>query len=211
MPIRTVTGVFGRLSSTRRPLSGLFFGAVVATAALFCAAPAPAHDYKAGSIKIAHPWSRATPPSATIGAGYLTLTNEGSEPDRLIGATSTAARSLEVHEMSVDDGVMRMKPVAGGLEIPAGGTVALEPGGLHFMIMGLTKPLVEGERVPVTLTFEKAGSFDVELAIDKLGTTTPTKAGNHGASHDAAPEAAHGSGHEAGHKTEGEAAPAHAH
>lgn len=161
----------------RRPLSAArrFFGAALALG-LAAALPLPgalAHEYKVGAIEIAHPWSRATPPGAATGAGYLGLTNSGADADRLVEARSPVAAKVEVHEMSVVDGIMKMGAVEGGLEIPAGGSVALQPGGFHLMLMGLTRPLVEGEKVPVTLVFDKAGPVDVELAVDKMGAKAP--------------------------------------
>jgi copper(I)-binding protein len=160
----------------RRPLAlRRLLGATVAVGLALAMSPsgALAHDYKVGAIEIAHPWSRATPPGAATGAGYLGLTNGGTEADRLVGLSSPVAAKVEVHQMSVTDGIMKMGAVEGGLDIPAGGTVALQPGGYHLMLMGLTRPLVEGERVPVTLVFDKAGPVEVELAVDKIGARAP--------------------------------------
>lgn len=151
--------------------SALLMGLV---AGLAWSAPAAAHQFKVGAIEIEHPWSRATPPGAKTGAGYLGLVNEGSTADRLVALTSPAAPKVEVHRMSVEDGIMRMAPVQGGLEIPAGGKVVLAPGGYHLMLIGLTRPLVEGEKVPVTLTFEKAGAVTVELLVDPMGAKEPS-------------------------------------
>ncbi|GGD24675.1 copper chaperone PCu(A)C [Aureimonas glaciei] len=160
-----------------RRLSALhgLFGAVALVGLTVAVAPsgALAHEYKVGAIEIAHPWSRATPPGAKTGAGYLGLTNEGADADRLVGASSPVAAKVEVHQMSVVDGIMKMGAVEGGLEIPAGGTVALEPGGYHLMLTGLTRPLVEGEKVPLALVFERAGRVEVELAVDKIGAKAP--------------------------------------
>jgi periplasmic copper chaperone A len=132
---------------------------------------AQAHDYKLGTLEIGHPWARATPPTAPAGGGYLTITNTGTAPDRLVGIKSPAAATIQVHEMKMEGNVMRMREVEGGLEIPAGATVTLAPGGVHLMMMGLKAPLKQGERVPLTLVFEKAGSIDVELAVAAMGAT----------------------------------------
>lgn len=133
---------------------------------LAAALPAPAHDYSLGDLKIGHPWSRATPPSAKVGAGYLSIANQGSVPDRLIAASSPAAGRVEIHEMRVESGVMRMRELPQGLAVPAGQRVDLKPGGLHLMLMDLAAPLREGGMVPVTLTFERAGRLQVDLKIE---------------------------------------------
>lgn len=140
---------------------------------------AEAHGFKVGSIEIEHPWSRATPPGARTGAGYLALSNSGSEDDRLVSAASPVAEKVEVHEMKIVDGVMNMKQVAGGIEIPAGGEAELAPGGFHLMLIGIKEPFKQGAIVPVTLTFEKAGSVDVELEVGSMGAKEP--AHDHGA------------------------------
>ena len=142
--------------------------AVFAAALLFAQA-ASAHEYKFGDLTIAHPWSRATLPGAKVAAGYLTIKNNGSTPDRLIAVSAEIAGKGEIHEMTVKDGVMNMRPIAGGIEIPAGGEVKLEPGAYHIMFMDLKAPAVEGVKFPGTLTFEKAGTVNVEFAVEKAG------------------------------------------
>lgn len=132
-----------------------------------------AHEFKVGDIEIVHPWSRATPDAAKVAAGYITLKNEGAETDRLVSATGEIAGKTEVHEMAVDaSGVMTMRPVAGGIEIPAGTTVELKPGGFHVMFMDLNRGVKEGEKFKGTLTFEKAGSVDVEFDVQAIGGTS---------------------------------------
>lgn len=118
----------------------------------------------AGDISLEHPWSRAAPSGAPVGAGYVLLKNTGAAADKLISATADVAGKVEIHEMTMDNGVMKMRPVQ-GLEIPAGKSVELKPGGYHIMFMQLKKPLVAGEKVKGTLTFEKAGSVPVEYEI----------------------------------------------
>lgn len=132
--------------------------------------PLWAHEFKAGDLEIVHPWSRATPQGAKVAAGYLTVKNQGSSADRLVGITAEIAGKAEIHEMSVDAaGVMSMRPVAGGVEIPAGGEVALKPGSFHIMFMDLKDRPKEGVKFKGTLTFEKAGTVAVEFAVDKMG------------------------------------------
>lgn len=131
-----------------------------------------AHEYKAGSLVIGHPWSRATPVGAKVAAGYLTLKNEGGEPDRLVAVTGEISGKAEIHEMSVDaSGVMTMRGLPDGVEIPAGDTVELKPGSFHLMFMNIERPLKEGERFKGSLTFEKAGKVDVEFAVEAMGDT----------------------------------------
>ena len=137
------------------------------------AAAALAHSYKAGEISISHPHARATVPGQPTGGAYLRLDNRGAD-DRLVGVSADVSRSVELHTMSMEGDVMRMREIA-AVEIPAHQSVVLQPGGLHIMLVGLKAPLKEGERFPMTLKFEKAGEVPVVLNIG-------------GAAADAAPE-----------------------
>ena len=130
---------------------------------------AQAKDFRVGSLDIAGPWSRATPQGASVAAGYLTIKNTGTTADRLVGGSSDAAAKFEVHEMSMDGGVMKMRPIQGGLEIKPGETVALKPQGLHIMFVGLKKPLKQGDHLKATLEFEKAGKVDVDFDVTGMG------------------------------------------
>jgi copper(I)-binding protein len=150
-------------------------------ALVFAVGAATAHDYKIGTLEIAHPWARATPGGARVGGGYLVVANKGEAADRLVSATATVSDRVEIHEMAVKDGVMTMRPLAAGLEIPAGGTVALKPGSFHLMLMGLKQPLKEGERFAGTLTFEKAGKVEVEFRVEKIAA--PGADGEHDKDH----------------------------
>ena len=140
-----------------------------AFAALAIASSAFAHDYKLGPLVIDHPWSRATPKGASVAGGYMKITNTGTTPDRLVGGATEVARRLEIHEMRMDGGVMKMRELSNGLEIPAGATVELKPGSYHLMLQSLSRQLAMGERVKASLTFEKAGKVDIELAIEAVG------------------------------------------
>lgn len=129
-----------------------------------------AHGFKVGDIEIHHPWSRATPAGAKVAAGYLTLENKGAAADRLLSVTAEISGRAEIHEMAVDSaGVMTMRPVAAGIEIPAGGTVKLGPGSFHIMFMDAKRSLTEGESFAGTLTFEKAGTVNVEFVVEAMG------------------------------------------
>ena len=143
----------------------LFLAAAMSVLAL----PAMAHDYKIGSIEITTPWTRATPPSARTGCGFMTITNKGTVADRLVSARSNASDKVEVHEMQMDGNVMRMRELAKGLEIPPGATVMLKPGSYHIMFMELKAPLAKDAKVPLTLVFEKAGSIDIQLDVQAMG------------------------------------------
>ena len=126
------------------------------------AGSASAHEYKAGSIEIKHPWARATPKGSEVAGGYMKLINTGTEPDRLVGGTNENAQKFEIHEMSMDGGVMKMRPLPNGIEIKPGQTVEFKPGSYHLMFVGLKAPFEKGKRVKGTLQFEKAGKVDVE-------------------------------------------------
>ena len=143
----------------------LFLAAAMSVLAL----PAMAHDYKIGSIEITTPWTRATPPSARTGGGFMTITNKGTVADRLVSARSNASDKVEVHEMQMDGNVMRMRELAKGLEIPPGATVMLKPGSYHIMFMELKAPFAKDAKVPMTLVFEKAGSIDIQLDVQAMG------------------------------------------
>ena len=162
---------------------------VIAAAVSFTAPlPARAHDYSLGDLRIGHPWSRATPPTAKVGAGYLSIANQGTSPDRLVAASSPAAGRVEIHEMRMDGGVMRMREVPQGLSVPAGQRVELKPGGFHLMLLDLKAPLGEGAMVPLTLVFERAGRVDVDLKIEPVSA----RQSDHGAhGHGAAPKHGH--------------------
>jgi copper(I)-binding protein len=145
--------------------------------AYLSSAPARADEVKVGDLVISQAWSRATPKGAKTGGGYLTIENKGSAADRLIGGSADFAGSVQVHEMSMDNGVMKMRPVENGLTIDPGKTVKLAPGGYHLMIMDLRASLKQGDKVPVTLEFEKAGKVTVSLDVEGVGAQGPSSGG----------------------------------
>ena len=140
------------------------------------AAPVRAEEVKAGDLVITQAWSRATPGGAKIAGGYLTIENKGTTPDRLIGGAGDVAGKIEVHEMSMKDGVMTMRPLDKGLTIEPGKTVKLAPGGYHLMMLDLKSPLKQGDKVPVTLEFEKAGKVALSLDVQGVGAQAPAGA-----------------------------------
>lgn len=147
-----------------------FFAAL----AFFSATTAFAHDYTVGSIKIDHPWSRATVAGIPNGVSYFVLENQGDVDDRLLSVSSPVADKAELHTHIRDGEVMRMRQVE-DIAVPAGESVALKPGGLHVMLMGLKEPLKEGNKFPLTLEFEQAGSVTVDVVVQLL---TGSKAGS---------------------------------
>jgi copper(I)-binding protein len=146
----------------------------------FLVAAALAEEVKAGDLVITQAWSRATPGGAKVAGGYLTIENKGSTPDRLIGGAADVADKVQVHEMATNEGVMTMRPLDRGLAIEPGKTVKLAPGGYHLMLQGLKSPLKQGDKVPVTLEFEKAGKVKLSLDVQGMGAQAPAGAGNTG-------------------------------
>jgi periplasmic copper chaperone A len=144
----------------------------LALALALAAAPALAEQYKAGDITIDKAWSRATPKGADVGAGYMVVHNSGATPDKLTGGSADFA-SVEIHQMKMEKGVMKMSEMKNGLDIPARGTVKLAPGGYHVMFTHLTKPLVKGETVKATLDFEHAGAVTVDFSVEGIGAAGP--------------------------------------
>ena len=134
------------------------------------AAPALAQEFKAGDIVIEKPWARATPKGAEVGGAYMTIENKGATPDRLTGGSADFA-TVEIHEMKSENGVMEMREVAGGLNIPAHGSVGLSPGGYHVMFTHLAHPLNKGDTVKTTLNFEHAGPVEVEFKVLGVGAS----------------------------------------
>lgn len=127
-----------------------------------------------GPLKIENAFTRPTPGGATAAAGYVTIVNSGSTPDRLVSATSDISAKTQIHEMKMDNGVMEMRELTDGLPIPAGATVALSPGGYHIMFVDLKHPVKPGDVIHTTLTFEKAGKVDVPFkAAASMGATSP--------------------------------------
>ena len=137
------------------------------------AAAPTAAPVEAGDLRIADAWTRQPPPGARAGGGYATITNTGAEADRLGGGSVPFAERFEVHEMSVQDGVMRMSELGDGLPIAPGETVVLRPGGFHLMFIGITDPPAAGDTVPVTLLFERAGEVTLDLPVAGIGAAGP--------------------------------------
>lgn len=131
---------------------------------------APAsRSYTVGEIEIGSPWARASSVDASVAGGYFTFTNKGATPDRLVGAASPAAERVEIHAIKVVGPDLKMRQREGGLAIPPATTLPLKPRGYHLLLTGLRKPLQQGESIAVTLTFEVAGTLDLECVVAEPG------------------------------------------
>ena len=150
------------------PATRTFLSSVVVVLLFGFLSVASAHEYALAGLKIVHPWTRATPPGATTGVAYLRFVNSRSTAMRLTGATTPVAQRVEIHVMSVDGGVMRMRPEQ-GLDIPAQATVELKPGGIHLMLIGLSRPLTQEGMIPLTLVFGSGETFSIELYVEAIG------------------------------------------
>lgn len=122
-------------------------------------------ETKVGDLVLNDPFTRATLPNAPVAGGFVTIMNMGDTDDTLIAATTDIAATTEIHTMEMDGDIMRMSELEDGLPIPAGDTVVLQPGGFHLMFMQLNTPLVEGETIAVTLTFENAGDVTIDIPV----------------------------------------------
>ena len=136
------------------------------------ALPALPHSHEKGDIQVRHPWSRATPPGAKVGVGYLEIRNTGSQPDRLLSASTSAARRVEMHITEHAGEVAKMRQLR-AFEIPARERLELRPGGAHLMLVDLVEPLQKGARFSMTLRFERAGEVEVQFEVQELGSRKP--------------------------------------
>ncbi len=166
------------------------FLAVSGLLSVLAATPVRAHEYQVGPIQIGHPWARATVPGQQAGGAFLKLQNTGTGGDKLVSASTAAAKSAEIHTMAMEGNVMRMREL-GALDIPAGQTIELKPGGLHIMFMGLKEPLKVGDSVPLRLKFERAGEVTVQVKVEALGSQGPASQAQVPASEKAAHQHSH--------------------
>lgn len=146
---------------------------VAAVCCLPLAVSAGSHEFTSNGVTVSHPWVRATPGGATVGAAYLEIGADANTTDKLVGVSSPVAEKGEIHTHVHDGDVVRMRKVKGGLDIAAGKSVILKPSGDHIMLMGLKQPLKEGETVTLTLQFEKAGPIEVEASVEPIGAKGP--------------------------------------
>lgn len=134
--------------------------------------PLAAGEARLGGLHVHQPWARASAGPAKAGAIYLTIMNHGEAPDRLIAITSPAGKKLALHQNIQEGDIMKMRPLEGGLALPVGHYVSLEPGGTHIMMTGLQSPLEEGSTHPLTLTFEQAGQLETSFVVRAVGAMT---------------------------------------
>jgi len=154
----------------RITLAAAVLGSTLLLSACDKAPEAPvASETAASIIAITAPWSRETAPGQNAGGAFMTIANNGTAADRLTGGSTPVAGRVEVHTVSMDGGVMRMRQLEDGLEVPAGGEVTLKPGSFHVMLMDLKQPLKVGDKVPLTLTFKGAGTVETELVVKPAG------------------------------------------
>lgn len=146
-----------------------FLSLFAATGIAFPGAAADDAPVKLGNLEITSAFTKAMLPGQPVGGGYLTVKNNGPADDMLVSVASPAAGTVELHEMAMQGEVMRMRKLDTGIAIPAGKTVELTPGGLHLMFMKVKEPFKQGDKVPVTLTFEKAGKMDITLPVEAAG------------------------------------------
>ncbi len=146
---------------------------MVVAGVIFVAAPAVAQT---GALEVNHAWARATPGKSSIGAAYLTI--QSPTPDRLVAASTPVAKEAQLHTMTMTGMVMKMRPIS-DVDIPADKPVTLAPGGMHIMLMGLKQPLKAGQSFRLTLTFAKAGTRTVDVAVEPVGASGPASAAQH--------------------------------
>ena len=163
--------------------------AACAVALGLLSAPLSAQDYTIGKLKVSQAWTRVTPPASKVAGGFMTITNTGTEPDTLVGGTAAISQRIEVHEMAMDGGVMKMRELKPGLVIKPGETITLKPGSFHVMFMELKEPLSQAKPFKGTLIFEKSGTIEIEYKVEPFGTRVPGDGGQPmpGQAKDAAP------------------------
>ncbi len=152
---------------------------LAASALLASITIAAAQSATVGALTIDQPWTRATPNGARVAGGFMMITNKGTTADRLIAGAFERSKRVEIHEMSMEAGVMKMRELPKGLEIKPGESVTLKPGSYHVMFMDLGQPLKAGEQVKGTLVFEKTGRVEVTYRVEAMGA----RASGHGKTH----------------------------
>ena len=148
----------------------------ILAAAVMLLAPTLAHaemGTKHGDLMLSGPWTRATPSKAPTGAGFITIKNHGNSADRLVAVHTPISNKAEIHTMTMDNSIMKMRQLKDGIEIPAGGTATLKPGGDHLMFMQLNQQIKEGSAIKVTLVFEKAGEVTLDFPAAPIGSKKP--------------------------------------
>ena len=162
------------MSSRIPSLFILFFGAVALNMSAY------AHEYTVGALKIAHPFARASVAGQTTGGAYLSVENTGKDADKLLSMTSSAAKTVEIHSMTMDGNMMKMRQVDALTTINPAATINMTPGnGYHIMLIGLAQPLKAGDKFPITLIFEKAGKIEVMVNVEGISAKKTTAPATH--------------------------------
>ena len=143
----------------------LAFAIALTGASLISSVAGHAAEVTAGALTISDPWSRQSPMAGNVAAGFMTITNVGTEDDRLVKASATISPNVQLHDMKMDGDVMRMVELPEGIVIPAGGTVVLKPRSLHVMFLDMPAQPREGETFTGTLVFEKAGTVEITFEV----------------------------------------------
>jgi copper(I)-binding protein len=151
-------------------LKRMWIGAAILVLVTSVARPA---EYTLGSLEIRSPWTRETPKGATIGGGYVEIKNNGTAPDKLLHGSVSVAKGFQIHSATIEDGVAKMREITAGIEIRPGEIIKFEPGAWHLMFVNLMQPLHQGDAVRGTLTFEHAGTIDIEYAVLGMGAKAP--------------------------------------
>jgi periplasmic copper chaperone A len=155
-----------------------YLRSVYAALVLFAVADlAWAQDYAAGSLEISQVWTREAPPASKVAGGFMTITNTGREPDTLLGGSLVGAGKLEVHDMTIVGGIMKMRELKPGLVIKPGESVVLKPGSYHLMFLDLAASPKAGQPIKGPLVFEKAGKVEIEYKVEPFGTRVPGDGG----------------------------------
>ncbi|MFO1089704.1 MAG: copper chaperone PCu(A)C [Hyphomicrobiales bacterium] len=165
---------FTQLTRRRALTLGLKAALAAGLAPAVALSPAQAHEIKFKDLLIVHPWVRQTPANAQVAGGFLKIINKGKEPDRLVSATAEIATSVQIHDMTMNGDVMEMVELPKGVEILPGKTVEFKPKHLHLMLMGLKDQPMPGSVFKGTLTFEKAGTVDIEFEVQEMGKDEPS-------------------------------------
>jgi copper(I)-binding protein len=147
--------------------------ALAVFAAMLVSGAAFADDFQLKTLRVSNAFARATPPGAKVAGAFMTIKNAGPDADRLISASSTVAGLVEIHEMAMEGGMMKMRALK-GIDLKPGATVDLQPGGYHVMLEDLKQPLKQGDQIPVKLTFEKAGVLDIRVNVEAMGAAAHT-------------------------------------
>ncbi len=174
--IKKITNlIFKNIRHTQYPYKKAIINIVCALLFAGITLPADAQQYKLGDIEILNPWTRETPRGIRVGSGYLYIINHSNTPDRLVSISTNGVKTTEIHSMAVVNDIMKMEKMHNGIEIPGNGEITLKPGGDHIMFMGLSQPFKLGDKISAKLTFEKAGTIDVDFSVNAMQAPSPSK------------------------------------